>query len=123
VGAAVGSLIPDMDHPHAMINQRLLVFKNKAFKQIFYLVIGLAILLDMTYGIKGLSMVGVFVILTGLSKHRGFTHQSYGHLFFSMTLYMLYKQLGYMPLFFSLGLGYWLHLVADDLKTNLSDNN
>ena len=35
--AAVGALVPDLDHPKSMINQRLLPIKNKFTKIVVYI--------------------------------------------------------------------------------------
>jgi inner membrane protein len=119
LGAAIGSLIPDMDHPQAMINQKLLFINRKWFKVFFYGFAGYLILLDMAHGQLGFILLGVFLILTGFSKHRGFTHRMYGAVFFALMTYIIGLQYNKEIFAFSIILGYFLHLAADELKTDI----
>lgn len=37
MASVLGSLLPDLDHPKAKLNQKLLIFKNKFYRVLFYL--------------------------------------------------------------------------------------
>lgn len=116
-GALIGSLLPDIDHPKAAINQRLLIFKNKLALQFTFLLIGGAAFL---YGSTILKMVGVFLIFTALSAHRKFTHSIIGLLAFSGICFsVLYFYSGSLKtVIIGLIIGYVTHIVTDCLSNH-----
>lgn len=85
--AAVAALVCDIDHPKAMLNQRILPVKNKIAKIIVYSAIGL-FLLYKNLAIRNpiFTMIGILLIMIGLSHHRGFTHSLIGVSFMSFVL-------------------------------------
>ncbi len=113
-GAAIGSLLLDLDHPKATINQKVLPFKNKYTHLIVYILLGL-ITLTGIIGIIGITkwILGMFLVLVGISRHRGFTHGIIG---LSVIVYLCYQLnivYGYSNFSIGLSIGSILHLIAD----------
>ncbi|KAB3535627.1 metal-dependent hydrolase [Alkaliphilus pronyensis] len=118
-GAVVGSLIPDIDHPKAMINQKILPFKNKLFKILLFTSIGLFML---TGGLGPpndlLKILSIFIIVAGLSSHREFTHSIAG---IGVELYICYLITQYYDMYYlslGLGIGAVIHIIADLFTSN-----
>ena len=40
ISSAIGSLVPDLDHPKGKLNQKLLLIKNNLYRALFYLSLG-----------------------------------------------------------------------------------
>lgn len=119
-GVIVGSLLPDIDHPQASINQRILPVHRGWAKFLFYGAIGCYILLNLSRQSYEYIPIGVFLILAGAAGHRGFTHHLAGIILFSVAAYLMASQIGYPLLFYGAILGYLLHCSADKLKSMLS---
>lgn len=119
-GVIVGSLLPDIDHPQASINQRLLPIHRGWAKFIFYGALGLYIILNLSSQSYAFVPMGVFLILAGAAGHRGFTHHLAGIILFAVAAYLLAGALGYTLLFYGAIIGYMLHCGADKLKSELS---
>lgn len=117
LAAVVGALIPDMDHPRSKINQRILLFKNKLFKMITYSLMGGGLIyLDTILNDPGsriLRMLGLALILVGLSRHRGFTHSLLGLVLFSVIVYIGTLNYNLYVVFVGFVIGYVSHLVLD----------
>lgn len=112
--AAVAALVCDIDHPKAMINQRILPVKTKLAKIIVYSGIGAFLLYkNMTIGNPILTMVGVLLIMIGLSHHRGFTHSLAGVSFMSFTLMYIFKQSVEESILIATIIGLVSHPIAD----------
>lgn len=115
--AVVGSLIPDLDHPRSKINQRVLLFKNKLFKMITYSLMGLVLIyLDYVLyasGNKTLRLIGLALILIGISRHRGFTHSLLGLILFSSIVYIGTMKFNLYEAFIGFAIGYASHLFMD----------
>jgi len=116
-GAVIGSLLPDIDHPKASINQKILIFKNKLTLQITFILLGAAAFL---YGSTVFKMVGVFLVLTALSAHRKFTHSLIGLFGFSGICYAVTQFYTGNIKNFVIGLiiGYVIHIVTDCLSNH-----
>lgn len=115
ISAAIGSLIPDIDHPQALINQKLLPQKNKQGKIIFYCTIG-AILLYKGFDIssKSLMYLGILLFIIGISKHRTFTHSLIGILGMSYYIFFLFNEQMIMDnITYSVVIGICSHLLCD----------
>lgn len=117
LAAAVGSLIPDLDHPRSKINQRVLLFKNKLFKMITYSLMGVGLIyLDTILNgpeNRTLRLLGLILILVGLSRHRGFTHSLFGLVLFSGIVYIGTLNYNQYAAFVGFVIGYVSHLVLD----------
>ena len=114
LASALGSLIPDLDHPKSKLNQKLLFIKNKLYSTLFYLSIAIgSIYLYLTTDNNIFGLLGVISFLIGISTHRGFTHSIVGLLLFSWMVKIF--TLKYNLFFIHSGFvaGYASHLVAD----------
>ena len=112
--SVIGSLIPDLDHPKAKLNQKLLFLKNEFYRTLFYL--SLAAVFAYFYLQTQNNVFGLLTIMTffiGISSHRSFTHSIIGFLVVSSIVNLIAVK--YRLPFISSGfvIGYVLHLVAD----------
>lgn len=111
IGAAVGALIPDLDHDKSKISN-LLPVKNKLFKKLCYVLIG-AILVSVGYSYKLRYMYfgALYIALLGFAHHRGFTHSLLALGIISIAVLSLRDH----NLWFYNGLviGYVSHLISD----------
>lgn len=114
---ALGSLVPDIDHPKSTLNQKILPKKNKFIQEMFYFVLGLvSIYFSYRQDIKAFLFIGIALILTGLSSHRGFTHSLLGLLIFWAGVYYLTNSVYNIPIaHIGFAIGFISHLVADML--------
>jgi membrane-bound metal-dependent hydrolase YbcI (DUF457 family) len=83
VGGIV-AVIPDFDHPKAMLNEKVLASTRKYFLMIICSAIGLVFIYYWP-GFKGY-FIGLFVILIGYTRHRGFTHSIIAMIWFYLIL-------------------------------------
>ena len=112
--AAIGSLIPDSDHPRSKINKRLIPIKNNFFRKLIYMIIGIGLIYtDSKADIGYLTFLGLVIILTGLSSHRGFTHSILGFFMFSIITYSAFSKYELNHMYIGFMIGYGLHLLAD----------
>lgn len=132
LASALGSLIPDLDHPKAKLNQNLLHFKSKFYKTLFYLFLtaGFIYLYFITENhIFGLLSIMTFFI--GISSHRSFTHSIVGFLVAACIVKVATVKYNLPSIYSGFIIGYVSHLVADfftvkgiklfyPLKTNIS---
>lgn len=114
--AIIGSILPDIDHPKSFVNKYLLPFRNQATKVTLFCSLGILMLyIDSIYeGAAVIKVIGISLILIGLSTHRmGFTHSLLGLIIFTIVLSFLAAlyELIYVELYF-LG-GFLLHLICD----------
>lgn len=114
MAAVVGSLMPDIDHPKSTFNQKFLLIKNNKFKKIFYSSVGL-INLGIGYMLESeiLLMLGITLIMTGFSKHRGVTHSILGTFLYTYTVKLIANKYGMLGVYIGFSAGYISHLVAD----------
>lgn len=114
--AVIGSLMPDIDHPKSFVNRYLLPFKNQATKVILFCALGILLLyIDSMYKpMVILKIIGIALILIGLSTHRmGLTHSITGMTIFTVIIAVFgvaYK-FNYMEVYF--GAAYASHLISD----------
>lgn len=114
LASVLGSLIPDLDHPKSKLNQKLLFFKNKFYRVLFYLALaaGFIYLFFLTkYRVFGLLAITSFLI--GVSSHRSFTHSILGFLVISYTVKLITIKYKLPYIYFGFIIGYLLHLLAD----------
>lgn len=114
LSAALGSLVPDLDHPKSKLNQKLLLFKNKLYSSLFYLSLtaGFACLSFFT-GNFVFKLLAIISFLIGTSTHRGFTHSIIGFLLFSLMAKLVTEEYQLYDIYSGFTTGYLLHLVAD----------
>lgn len=114
VSAALGSLVPDLDHPKAKLNQKLLIFKNKFYSSLFYLALTAGfIFLSYFSGNFVFKLLAIITFLIGTSTHRGFTHSIIGFLLFSWMVKFVAIEYQLNSIYLGFTTGYLLHLVAD----------
>mgnify|MGYP000639541309 CR=1 FL=1 len=114
LASVLGSLIPDLDHPKSKLNQKLLFFKNKFYRVLFYLALagGLMYLYFLTkYNVFGL--LGITSFLIGISSHRSFTHSIIGFLVISYIIKLITTKYNLPYAYLGFIIGYVLHLAAD----------
>ncbi|SEF59793.1 inner membrane protein [Caloramator fervidus] len=113
---AIASLLPDIDHPKALLNRYILPAKNKTVKTTIYFTLGVFfLLLNFFYlNLKYVETLGIFFILTGFSSHRnGITHSLAGLLCFGLAFGFAAKAYGFKEYIIPFFLGYGLHIIAD----------
>ncbi|MBU5440054.1 metal-dependent hydrolase [Tissierella sp. MSJ-40] len=112
--AAFGSLVPDLDHPKSKLNQKLLLINNDSYRILFYLSIGAVLIyLDSTLGNKIFRLLGITMIMTGISSHRTFTHSLLGLFLFSSIVCIGTLEYGLEEALIGFVVGYSLHLIMD----------
>ena len=114
LAAALGSLVPDLDHPKSKLNQMFLKKNNNFYKLLSFL--GISGGFMYLYFLKGTDVFWILSLITflfGVSGHRGFTHSILGFLsiVFVMKIYKL--DLSFPSIYYGFSIGYVLHLVAD----------
>ncbi|MTI67308.1 MAG: metal-dependent hydrolase [Firmicutes bacterium] len=114
--SVVGSLLPDIDHPKSSFNQKILFIKNKLYKTLIYSSIGTAITY---YGSsiddKLLILLGITLILTGITNHRGFTHSLLGLFLYTYIIKKITIRYDIQGVYIGFVAGYISHLIADFL--------
>lgn len=114
LASVLGSLIPDLDHPKSKLNQKLLLFKNKFYRVLFYLALAggfIYLYFSTRYNVFGL--LGITSFLIGVSSHRSFTHSIIGFLVISYTVKLITINYNLPYIYFGFIMGYALHLLAD----------
>lgn len=114
ISSAIGSLVPDLDHPKAKLNQKLLFLKNEYYRTLFFLslTIGSAYLYINTENTI-LGLVSIMTFFTAISSHRGFTHSIVGFLTATSIVKIITLKYGFPIAYSGFSTGYLLHLVAD----------
>lgn len=113
---AVGSLLPDIDHPKSMINKYILPFKNKFTKVIMYTCIGLILLwYSIIRGdVPHIKAMGILFIFIAISSHRnGLTHSLTSMIIFSTIVGYIGKIYGEYSVIYYFMIGYGTHLLGD----------
>lgn len=113
--ASLGALVPDLDHPSSILNQKILPINNKKTKKMIYGLIGIFIFIInyIHYNKLALYIAGGIIYLIGISKHRGFTHSALGLFLFMVTIKLLTKEYGYLFEGWGFIVGYFSHLLSD----------
>lgn len=110
----IGSLTPDLDHPRAKINQKLLIFKNGISKFLLYFTLGcISIYFHFISDNEVFLPLGIVLILLGYSSHRSFTHSILGLFLASVVVRIISEKYGLIDMYYGFLLGYTTHLVAD----------
>ncbi|WP_077369385.1 metal-dependent hydrolase [Anaerosalibacter sp. Marseille-P3206] len=115
--AAIGSLIPDLDHPKGKLNQKLLLINNNFYRALFYLSIS-SIFMYLYYrmGNKIFMLLSLVSCLVGISSHRSFTHSIIGFLLASSIIKMGTLKFNLPSIYTGFVVGYALHLIADSFN-------
>lgn len=114
VASIVGSLIPDLDHPKAKLNQKLLLINNNFYRALFYLSLGsIFMYLYFAKGIEPFLLLGIISFLVGISSHRSFTHSIVGFLASASIVGIGTLDYGLPSVYSGFVIGYVLHLLAD----------
>lgn len=112
--SVLGSLAPDLDHPKAKLNQKLLFLKNEFFRTLFYLSIALGfIYLYFITKNNIFVLLGIMTFFIGISSHRGFTHSIVGFLVFSSIVRLIAERYNLLSIYNGFVIGYISHLIAD----------
>lgn len=114
MASVLGSLLPDLDHPKAKLNQKLLIFKNKFYRVLFYLsfAAGFTYLFFLTDN-KIFGLLGLLSFFIGISSHRSFTHSIIGFLVISYTVNLINTKYMLPSVYSGFVIGYVLHIIAD----------
>lgn len=113
-GAALGSLIPDIEHPKALINQKLLLIKNKFYLMALSISLGIFILSGgFGYPNQFMKVFSIFIILAGISNHRTFTHSILGLSIILYLSYLIYQFSNMNYFSIGIGIGAFFHILAD----------
>lgn len=111
----LGSLLADLDHPNGFLNQKIGI-KNKKNKKIKYTILSIAFFVSYYYyRLNFLGFLGIISFLTGVSKHRGFTHSIFAVGLYALSLNSIAITYEIPYLFTSFLCGYISHLIADML--------
>lgn len=114
LASAIGSLIPDLDHPKGRLNQKLLLINNNFYRALFYLSLaGICMYLYFIRNSKILMFLGIVSSLIGISSHRSFTHSIIGFLTAASIVGLGTLNYGLYSIHSGFVVGYILHLVAD----------
>lgn len=114
LGTSIGSLMPDIDHPRSKINQKILKLKNKPYKILFYSLVGIGLLYFYSLSKDNIFLLsGLISILTGVSKHRGFTHSILGLFLFVKLGENMVDKFGHYDIYLGFSVGYISHLFSD----------
>lgn len=114
ISSAIGSLIPDLDHPKSKLNQKLLFINNNLYRALFYLSIsGVFMYLYFSIENKFFMLLGLVSCLVGVSSHRSFTHSIIGFLLASSIIGMSTFKFNLPSIYTGFVVGYALHLIAD----------
>ncbi len=113
-GAALGSLLLDIEHPKSLINSKILPIKNKFVLMVLLVGLGIYILIG-GFGQPSRLMkaISIFLFLAGISSHRTFTHSILG---LGVILYSCYLMAAYndlKSLSIGIAIGATCHIVAD----------
>ncbi|GAA0121682.1 MAG: metal-dependent hydrolase [Clostridium argentinense] len=114
--SVLGALLPDADHPKSFFNKYVLPFRNNATKVIFYCFLGILVLyIDNFYkGYPILKVLGIVLILLGLSTHRtGFTHSVFGMIIFTGILTTFCTAYNLEKAYYYFLASYASHLICD----------
>ena len=112
--SAIGSLIPDLDHPKGKLNQKLLLYNNNFYRILFYLSLGsIFIYLYFLKEIKPFLLLGIVSFLVGISSHRGVTHSILGFLASASIVGIVTLKYDLSNVYSGFIIGYALHLIAD----------
>ena len=88
--AGIAAIIPDLDHPSGKINQTILPSNKKYLLMLIYSMIGM-VFIFYGNGFNGY-LIGLFIILMGFTRHRGFTHSIVGMIWFYLILRSIFIQ-------------------------------
>lgn len=114
--SSLGSLIPDLDHPKAKLNQKLLFFKNEVFRILFFIALAVGFICIYSSSKNSIfALLSLLSLFIAISSHRGFTHSILGFLIFAYITKTISVQYSIEYLYQSVSIGYLLHLFADFL--------
>ena len=103
LASVVGSLLPDIDHSKAKLNQKLLFIKNRSYRTLFYL----------QSQNKVLGLLALFFFFIAVSSHRSFSHSIVGFLIVSSIVKLITDKYKLAAIYSGFVIGYVLHLMTD----------
>ncbi|MBP2025805.1 metal-dependent hydrolase [Peptoniphilus stercorisuis] len=110
----ISSLIPDLDHPKAKLNQKILLFQNGFSKFILYFTLGcISIYFHFISDNEIFLPLGIVLILLGYSSHRTFTHSFLGLFLASIVVKIISEKYLLNEIYYGFLIGYITHLIAD----------
>jgi len=134
LASALGSLIPDLDHPKSRLNQKLLFIKNGFYRTLFYLSLATgSIYLYLVTDNNVFGLLSIMAFFIGISSHRSFTHSIVGFLVAAYIVKVATAKYSLPSIYSGFVIEYVSHLVADfftvkgiklfyPLKTNISSS-
>ena len=116
LSCALGSLVPDLDHPKAKLNQNFLLIKNKFYSTLFnlFLTIGF-VYLYFTKGNIIFALLALMSFLLSISTHRGFTHSILGYVLATSIVRIISLEFDLPNMYLGFSSGYITHLIGDFL--------
>ena len=114
LASVVGSLLPDIDHSKAKLNQKLLFIKNRSYRTLFYL--SIAAIFGYFYfqsQNKVLGLLALFFFFIAVSSHRSFSHSIVGFLIVSSIVKLITDKYKLAAIYSGFVIGYVLHLMTD----------
>lgn len=132
LASILGSLTPDLDHPKAKLNQKLLFLRNEFYRTLFYTAIALGfVYLYLSYRNNIFGLLAIMTFFIGISNHRGFAHSIVGFLVISSIMRLIAGRYNLPSMYTGFVIGYISHLLADfftikgiklfyPIKTNIS---
>lgn len=116
LACAVGSLVPDLDHPKAKLNQNILLLKNKFNSILLYLTLTVGfVYLYFTEESILFGLLALMTFLISISTHRGFTHSILGYVLATSIVRILSLEYNVPNIYLGFSLGYITHLIGDFL--------
>lgn len=116
---AIGSMLPDIDHPGAKINRKILPRSKKIDKMAVYTIMAFAAgYLYLKNSSMGFALYTIpLFLMVAFSKHRGVTHSILGSGIFIFSIYSISNGLGRGGLAIPFAVGYMMHVVSDMLTS------
>lgn len=116
LACTLGSLVPDLDHPKAKLNQNILLLKNKFNSILLYLSLTVGfVYLYFTEESILFGLLALMTFLISISTHRGFTHSILGYVLATSIVRILSLEYNAPNIYLGFSLGYITHLIGDFL--------
>ncbi len=115
LAVALGSMLPDIDHPGGKINRKILPRSKKIDKMAVYTI--MAIGAGYLYVKNSNMAVALYAIplflMIAFSKHRGITHSILGSGIFIFSIHSISFEFGNSAFVIPFAIGYIMHIVSD----------
>ena len=112
---AVGSMLPDIDHPGGKINRKILPRSKKIDKMAVYTIMAIAagyMYVKNSNMLFALYAIPLFLMIA-FSKHRGITHSLLGSGIFILLIHSISSEIGKSAFAIPFAIGYIMHIVSD----------